>query len=108
MQLIGLRQEPNILQGIAAEKPLDGALPPLKLPRVVRVLNQSLHLNPGIATDFLEKVQQESLLGFPELGVVESEEHGLNPGIADRLGVNAELHGSDSVEKLANMVERFD
>ena len=108
MQLIGLREQLNILQGIETAKALDGARPPLQLPRVVRLLNQSLHLNPGIAADLLEKVQQESLLGFTELGVMESEEHGLNPGITSGLDFNAELHSPKSAEKLTYMLEGFD
>ena len=108
VQLISLRQEPNILQGIEAAKPLDGPLPSVQLPSLVRLLNQPFHLNPGIAADLLEKIQQEPLLGFTELRVVESEEHVLNPGIAGRLGFNAELQGPESVEKLANVFERFD
>jgi len=69
------------------------------------LLNQPFHLNPGIAADLLEKVQQEPLLGFAELVVVEPEQHGLNPGIAGVLGFNAELNGPDPVEKLTNMFE---
>jgi hypothetical protein len=105
VQLISLRQEPNILQGLEAANPLDGPLPSVQLPSLARVLNQPFHLNPGIAADLLEKVQQEPLLGFPELGVVESEEHALNPGIAGRLGFNAELQGPESIEELANVFE---
>jgi hypothetical protein len=72
---------------------------------LARVLNQPFHLNPGIAADLLEKVQQEPLLGFPELWVVESEEHALNPDIAGVLGFNTELNGPDPVEELTNMFE---
>ena len=108
VQLISLRQEPNILQGIEAAKPLDGPLPSVQLAGLARLLNQPFHLNPGIAADLLEKVQQEPLLGFAELVVVESEEHALNPGIAGRLGFNAELQGPKSVKELANVFESFD
>ena len=108
MQLIGLRQEPNILQGIDAAKPLDGTLTPLELTGLERVLSQALHLNPGIAADLLEKIQHESLLGFTELWVMETEQHGLHPGIAGILGFNPERNGSDSVEELTHMFECLD
>jgi hypothetical protein len=108
VQLISLRQEPNILQGLEAANPLDGPLPSVQLPSLARVLNQPFHLNPGIAADLLEKVQQEALLGFAEPVIVKTKEYGLNPGIAGVLAFKAKLHGPGSVEKLAHVVERLD
>lgn len=108
MPLIGLRQKSNILQRIEAAKPLDGPLPSLELAGLKSALNQAFHLNPGIAADFLEKIQQQPFLGFAELGVVETEQHSRNPGIAGCLGFNVEFNGPDSVEELTHMVECLD
>ena len=46
VEFIGMGQQPDIIQSIEAAKPLDGALASVKLPRVARLLNQPLHLNP--------------------------------------------------------------
>ena len=73
MQLIGLRQQLDILQGIAAAKPMDGALTPVEPAVLDILLNQALYLNPGIAADLLEEISHEPFLGFAELAVVEAE-----------------------------------
>ena len=53
VQLIGMRQQADILEGIFAGKPLHGALTPLELACLEILLNQAFDLDPGITADLV-------------------------------------------------------
>ena len=53
VQLIGMRQQADILGSIFAGKPLHGALTPLELACLEILLNQAFDLDPGITADLV-------------------------------------------------------
>ena len=92
MKLIYIGQKANILPSIFLGKSLTCALASLDSPCCQILLDQSFDLDTGITADFLDQIQQQTLVGFIPAPVTKTYQRLFNPLVALVLGTDRKLY----------------